>query len=189
MENVFVGCVLPISIFGFGLIMFKFRQLSFRIGLIVVAIAIIIFIWNFFTTGYSIQEIIIMGIIVALIVTCLIYDLITNKTEKQRIKKLPKENIHRSIPNGYIQDEISGWLWNYRKDEICCRECWYENKTIIPLIKDNKNIATWICPRCKKIYISFPRAFNNSFIVRYFVASAKAKSRQESEKKSFFNKK
>lgn len=48
MENIIVGYVLPLFLFGIGLIMFQYESLLFMVGLIFIALAIVIFAWNFF---------------------------------------------------------------------------------------------------------------------------------------------
>ena len=56
MENIFVSYVLPILLFGIGLIMFRFRSISFVAGLIFIAMAFIIFIWNIFNVEITAQQ-------------------------------------------------------------------------------------------------------------------------------------
>lgn len=48
MKNIIVGYVLPLFLCGVGLIMFQFESLSFMVGLIFIALAIVIFVWNIF---------------------------------------------------------------------------------------------------------------------------------------------
>ena len=93
------------------------------------------------------------------------------KNIKAKKEQLPQRQSEYTIMNDCTQDENAGWLKNPITDKIFCSKCWYENKTITPLIKDNEVSAGWICPRCKKTYTSLSRAFNNSFVVRYFIAS------------------
>ena len=106
------------------------------------------------------------------------------RTKKSIIKNNQKITKHNII-NNCVQDERAGWFRHPKTDEIFCLKCWYEKNTITPLIKDVEVPAGWICPRCKKTYISLSRMFMNSLIVRYFIASAK----QQPKKKSVFNRK
>jgi len=51
MKNIIVGYVLPLFLCGVGLVMFRFESLSLMIGSLFIALAIVIFIWKFFTIG------------------------------------------------------------------------------------------------------------------------------------------
>jgi len=100
------------------------------------------------------------------------------------------KTLNQSIPDGYIQDENVGWLIESKADRIFCLTCWYDNNILVQLIKDKRRTPDgFICPKCNEKYSSLLRAFINSPIMQYFIVSAKAKSRQESKKKSAFNKK
>ena len=51
MKNFSTGLILPIFLFGLGLVMVNFESLSSIVGVIFIAIAIILFFWKAFTKG------------------------------------------------------------------------------------------------------------------------------------------
>ena len=164
-KHVLGSYVFPFGLYGLGVIMPEDTVTKIWIGYSCFIVAGLIFCWAVFKDIKNYFQ----------------------KRNKIEIKEEPllQKTLKRSVPDGYIQDEKAGWLRNPKTDEIFCLKCWYEKNIATPLIKDNDIPAGWICPRCKKTYISLSRMFMNSFFVRYCIANAK----QQPKKKSFFNRK
>ena len=142
MENVFVSYVLPLFLFGVGLIMVNFKFLSFVIGLIFIAVAIFVFVWNAFIIGtvvqsikYNIPEIIIISVgIVGICITLSYGFLKRNKIKiiKQNLIEFPYSidfeaenmgNAINSLGGKILLDCLIMPISKIKKTKLCGEKC------------------------------------------------------------------